>query len=139
VLEQNISEGLAGTLIDRIVLESNKASKVRGATIAEVTAKRLATAKQSLENHEKQCTAGLIASAGKFSLDHEILTYARHTKEVQDAKLREKQIKAKDAYDALQAKVEAVRLKNLPAEKWTSTDLNTMILWYKHPTDSVIP
>jgi hypothetical protein len=86
--ELNLSEGLVGTLIDQIVLESNKSVELRGATITEIAAKRHATAKQSLENHEKQCTAGLLASAGKFSLDHEILTYARHAKEVQDAKLR---------------------------------------------------
>jgi hypothetical protein len=49
VSELNLSEGLAGTLIDRIVLESNKASKVRGATIAEVTAKRHATVSNPLK------------------------------------------------------------------------------------------
>jgi len=96
-------------------------------------------AKQSLENHEKRCTAGLIASTGKFALDLEILAYARHTKEVQDAMLHEKQIKAKDAYDALRTNVEAVRLTKLPPDKWTSTDLSTIILWYKRPNDSAIP
>jgi hypothetical protein len=106
----NLNEGLAGTLIDWIVLESNKSAKLKGNTITEITSKRHAMARQSLENHEKHCTVGLIGSGGMFALNHEILAYARHTKEVQDAKLREKQIKAKDAYDALRAKVEAVKL-----------------------------
>ena len=73
------------------------------------------------------------------ALDLEILAYARHTKEVQDAMLHEKQIKAKDAYDALRTNVEAVRLTKLPPDKWTSTDLSTIILWYKRPNDSAIP
>jgi hypothetical protein len=35
----NLMEGLVGTLIDRIVLESNKTAKLKGANIAEITAK----------------------------------------------------------------------------------------------------
>ena len=51
--ELNLNEGLAGTLIDWIVLESNKSAKLKGNTITEISAKRHAMAKQSLENHEK--------------------------------------------------------------------------------------
>jgi hypothetical protein len=36
-------------------------------------------------------------------------------------------------------KVEAIRTKNLPPEKWTSAELNTMIQWYKGPNDSAMP
>jgi len=35
--------------------------------------------------------------------------------------------------------VEAIRAKNLPAEKWTATELNTMIQWYKQPDDAAMP
>ncbi len=135
----NLTEGLAGTLIDHIVLESSKTASAQGTTIAEITAKCHATAKKSLENHEKRCTAELIASAGKFQLNEDILKYARHTKELQEAKQREKQLKAKDAYDSLLQKVIAIRNKNLPPEKWTSTELNTMIQWYKRPDNSAMP
>ena len=51
----------------------------------------------------------------------------------------EKELKAKDAYDALLVKVEAIRMKNLPPEKWTSSDLGMMIQWYKRPTDEAMP
>jgi hypothetical protein len=135
----NLSDGLAGTLIDRIVLESNREATASGTTIAERIAKRQATAQRNLENHEKRCTAGLIASAGKFKLNEDILSYARHTKELQEAKQREKQLKAKDAYDSLCIKVEAIRNKNLPPEKWTSAELNTMIQWFKRPDDTAMP
>jgi hypothetical protein len=36
-------------------------------------------------------------------------------------------------------KVEAIQNKNLPLEKWTSAELNTMIQWYKCPSDSAMP
>jgi hypothetical protein len=36
-----------------------------------------------------------------FKLNEEILSYARKSKEVQEAKQREKLLKGKDAYDAL--------------------------------------
>jgi hypothetical protein len=62
VADLNLSEGLAGTLIDRIVNEKNKEN--RAITFDEVRDKHRATARQSLENHEKRCSAGLITAAG---------------------------------------------------------------------------
>lgn len=81
----------------------------------------------------------LIASAGKFSLDSEILGYVRHSAEVEKAKLRERELKRKDEYDSLLVQVQAIKDKNLPPEKWTSTQLHTMIQWYRHPEDAAIP
>jgi hypothetical protein len=67
-MDLNIHEGLAGTLVDSIVLESNKYATERGDSIAKITRKRKDSALKRLENHEKCCTAGLLASSGKFSL-----------------------------------------------------------------------
>jgi len=83
-----------------------------------------------LENHEKPCTAGLLASAGKFSLG---------CKQMEEEKQHQKQLRAKDLYDILLVKVQAIRSKNLPAEKWTSSELNTMIQWHKRPDDAAMP
>jgi hypothetical protein len=74
-----------------------------------------------------------------FKLNEEILGFAKRAKEAQDTKQREKQQQAKDLYDSLLQKVEAIRTKNLPPEKWTSAELNTMIQWYKGPNDSAMP
>jgi hypothetical protein len=137
--ELNISEGLSGTLIDRIVLQSNKDARTSGASIADMMIRRQATARRNLENHEKRCTAGLIASAGMIKLNEEILSFARKSKEVQEAKQHEKLLKAKDAYDTLCQKVDAIRTKNSPPEKWTCSELNTMIQWYKRPDDAAMP
>jgi hypothetical protein len=135
----NITEGLAGTLIDTIVLESTKHAASRGSNIAEITKKQKETALKNFENHEKRCTAGLLASASKFSLGLDVLQRQRHSKEVGQEKRRQKELRAKDIYDTLLAKVEAIRAKNLPAEKWTATELNTMIQWYKQPDDAAMP
>jgi len=74
-----------------------------------------------------------------FKLNEEILGFAKRAKEAQDAKQRDKQQRAKDLYNSLLQKVEAIRTKNLPPEKWTSAELNTMIQWYKRPNDSAMP
>ncbi len=42
--ELNINEGLAGTLVNRIVLESNKYAAERGSSISEITRKQKETA-----------------------------------------------------------------------------------------------
>jgi hypothetical protein len=135
----NITEGLAGTLIDTIVLESTKNAATKGSNIADITRKRKETALKKLENHEKRCTAGLLASAGKFSLGIDVLERQRHIKEVEQQKRTQKELRAKDIYDTLLAKVQAIRAKNLPAEKWTATELTTMIQWYKRPDDTAMP
>jgi len=135
--ELNLSAGLAGSLIDRIVIEKNK--ETRGTTAAEMRQKRHETAKRSLENHEKRCSAGLIAAAGKFSLNEDVLAYVRQTKEQEQEKIHQQQLRKKDIYDTLQAKVSAIREKNLPPEKWSVADLNTMLQWYKNNSDTAMP
>jgi hypothetical protein len=137
--ELNLTEGLSGTLIDRIVLHSNKESRTSGKSVAEVMIKRKENARKQLENHEKRCSAGLIAGAGMFKLNEDILGFVRKTREVHDAKAREKLLKAKEIYDSLLKKVEAIRQKNLPPEKWTSGELNTMLQWFKRPSDTAMP
>jgi signal transduction histidine kinase len=114
-----------------IVLESNKYATERGSSIAKITRKQKETALIRLENHEKRCTAGLLASSGEFSLGLGVLEHQRHSKQMEEEKQRQKQLIARDLHDVLLVKVQAIRSKNLPAEKWTSSELNTMIQWHK--------
>jgi hypothetical protein len=139
VSELNTNQGLAGTLIDRIVLESNREARLRGSSLADVIKKRQETAKKNLENHEKRCTAGLLASSGQFSLGVNVLEHQRRSKEIEEEKRIQKAARAKDIYDVLQAKVTAIREKNLPPEKWTVAELNTMLQWYKRPDNAAMP
>jgi hypothetical protein len=137
--ELNISEGLADTLVDHIVFESNREAATRGSNVAEITKKQKETAAKKLENHEKRCTAGLLASDGRFHLGEDVLEHQRHSKEIEEEKRRQKELRAKDIYDTLFVKVQAIRAKNLPAEKRTTAELNTMIQWHKRPDDSAMP
>jgi hypothetical protein len=111
--ELNITEGLAGTLIDeRIMLQREKEVRTKRANLKEITAKCHATAKVQLTN-EKRCTAGLVASLGKFSLDQEVLGYARQVIERQQEKQCNQELRRKDEHDMLSAQVQAIREKNL--------------------------
>jgi hypothetical protein len=83
--------------------------------------------------------AGLIAAVGQFSLDEEVLAFVRHTKEQEEAPVRQQQAKKKDIYVMLKVKVQVIKNKNLPLEKWTVAELNTMLQWYKDPSDTAMP
>jgi hypothetical protein len=65
----------------------------------------------------------LVASSGKFSLDQEVLGYARQVIEHQQEKQHNQEMKKKDEHDVLSAQVQKIREKNLPPEKWTSGQL----------------
>jgi hypothetical protein len=58
---------------------------------------------------------------------------------MEEEKQRQKQLWVKDLYDVLLVNVQAIRLNNLPADTWTSSELNTMIQWHKQPDDAVMP
>jgi len=46
---------------------------------------------------------------------------------MEEEKQRQKQLWVKDLYDVLLVNVQAIRSNNLPADTWTSSELNTMI------------
>jgi hypothetical protein len=69
----------------------------------------------------------------------DILERQRHSKKIEEEKRHQKELRAKELYDELQVKVQAIRSKNLPAEKWSSAELNTMIQWHKRPDDAAMP
>ena len=64
----NITKGLAGTLIEQIMIKREKEARTKGANLKEIIAKHHATAKVQLTNYEKRCTAGLVASSGNSAL-----------------------------------------------------------------------
>jgi hypothetical protein len=84
--ELSISEGLAGNLVKHIIIQSSKEARLRGLSIAEITAKRHETAKKNLENHEKRCMAGLLANLGQFSLGLNVLQHQRNVKQMEEDK-----------------------------------------------------
>jgi hypothetical protein len=121
------------------MIEREKEARTMGGKLQEIMAKRHATAKAQLVNHEKRCTAGLVASSGKFSLGQQVLGYARQAIERQQEKQRNQEMKRKDEHDLLSAQMQKIREKNLPPEKWTSGQLQVMLRWYKRKDDIALP
>ena len=73
--ELNLSEGLAGTLVDKIFVYKTKEADNSGTNAVERMRKRKATAEQHIQSHDKRITAGLLAAAGRFQLGEEIRNY----------------------------------------------------------------
>jgi hypothetical protein len=84
-------------------------------------------------------SAGLLAAAGRYQLDSEVLDYVKAKASVAAEKENEKYYKKKDEYDVLREKVLHIRSLNLPAEKWTQGQLQIMLRWFKRPNDPKMP
>lgn len=86
----NISEGLAGTLVDRLVAHRNEHDRCNGVNRVDVQAKQRKTAQTAIENNKK-LTAGLIVCAGTCRLGQDILRGVEHNKMKKQTKLCEKE------------------------------------------------
>ena len=131
----NLSEGLAGTLVERIVLHKTKEAEQSGSNAVERMRKRKATAEENLRSHDKRITAGLLAAAGKFRLAEDVRDYVRERVNEREEREYNRQLQKKDTYDALYAKVHAIRELNLPPERWNQAQLKVMIRWFKQDGD----
>jgi hypothetical protein len=70
------------------------------------------TAKKNLENHERWCTAGLLASSGHFNLGTNVLEHQRHSRQIEEEKHHPKALCAKAVDGALHVKVHSRRKTN---------------------------
>jgi len=137
--ELNLSDGLAATLIDRIVLYKNKEANRNGADADEQRQKRRVTAEERLRCHDKRISAGLLASAGRFHLGAEVRDHVQQRADAAKEKEYNTQVRKKDEYDTLLAKVEEIKRLNLPYDKWNTAQLKAMVKWYKRDGDEKLP
>jgi len=133
--ELNLSQGLAGTLVDKIFVHKAEEAELSGANAVDRVKKRKATAEENLKLHDKRVTAGLIAAAGKDRLSENIRDYVRERVQEKEHRECSRQVQKKDSYDALPAKVQAIKDLNLPPECWNQAQLKIMIRWYKRDGD----
>jgi hypothetical protein len=131
----NLSEGLTGTLVERIVIHKTKEAEQCGSNAVERMRRRKATAEENLRSHDKRITAGLLAAAGKFRLAEDVRDYVRERVNEREEREYNRQLQKKDTYDALYAKVHAIRELNLPPERWNQAQLKVMIRWFKQDGD----
>jgi len=135
----NLSDGLSATLIDKIVLYKNREANRNGTNADEQRRKRKETAEERLRSHDKRISAGLLASAGHFHLGSDVRDHIQQRVDAAIEKERSMQLRKKDEYDALLAKVQAIKNLNLPYDKWNATQLKTMVKWYKRDGDEKLP
>jgi len=135
----NFTGGIAGTLVDRIVLYKNREARLNGSDADEIRRKRKATAEEKINAQEKRLSAGILAAAGRYQLDSNVRDYVKAKAMAVVEKERERYYKKKDEYDVLYAKVQEIRSLNLPCEKWTQSQLKVMLRWYKRPDDPKLP
>ncbi len=135
----NLSDGLTGTLVDRIVHHKTIVDSRTGEDAMERMRKRKATAEEQIRNKEKRMTSGLLASAGHFHLSSQVRDYVLSKENAEKEKTRQAQKKKRDEWEALNAQVQIIRDRNKPPEQWTSEQLKTMLKWYKRPKDEKLP
>ena len=93
--ELNLSEGLAGTLADKIFVYKTKEADNSGTNAVERMRKRKATAEQHIQSHDKHITAGLLAAAGRFQLGEEIRNYIQERANEKEQQQYEKRLQKK--------------------------------------------
>eukprot|EP00590_Aulacoseira_subarctica_P006816 CAMPEP_0172416928 /NCGR_PEP_ID=MMETSP1064-20121228/3436_1 /TAXON_ID=202472 /ORGANISM="Aulacoseira subarctica , Strain CCAP 1002/5" /LENGTH=325 /DNA_ID=CAMNT_0013154913 /DNA_START=569 /DNA_END=1542 /DNA_ORIENTATION=+ len=134
----NLTEGLAGTLTDRLVAYKNENDRRMGVNREEITAKKRETATAAI-NKNKRLTAGLLVCSGSFHLGPEVLRKIKEREIEQQGQLAERERKTREAYDKHFAEVQAIKaLQQLP-EQWSSSQLKVMVKWYKQDSDAAIP
>ena len=136
--EINLTEGLSGTLVDQIVIHRNREA-LTGEDALDQMRKRKATANEQIMLKNKRMTTGLLASSCRFCLSNKVCQYVQEKANTEKNNQIRAQLKKKNEYDELKILVDAIKANNLPPEKWTSKQLNTMLKWYKQYGDQALP
>ncbi len=134
----NLAQGLAGTLIDSIVETRKRDDARNGVNLDEIRRKQVQTAQDALEA-SKRVTSGRLAACGSYSLSDKVLKLVEDNQMLQEEKECERVQKKIREFRTLRDKVSAVQALNKTHEQMNVSELRTMVLWYKHPTDPSVP
>jgi len=138
-VELNLNEGLAATLVDRIVEYKVREAGRNGENAEEQRRKRKATAEERLRSQDKRISSGLLVSAGHFHLGPEVRDHVQQRADAAKEKEYNASLKKKDEYDMIYAKVQEIKNLNVPYDKWSATQLKIMVKWYKRDGDDKLP
>jgi hypothetical protein len=131
----NLSQGLAGTLMDDIVLYRQIEDARNGVNLLEQQRKRKERADAAAATHKKNMTGGQAAMMMKFRLGPEFLDHALVRKRIAAEEQDKKDAKKQKEYEALRIKVLAIRLTNKTPAELTGAQLRVMVSWYKDDVD----
>ncbi len=135
----NLSEGLAGTLMDSLMETRVRADARNGVNLEQNRLKRKETALEAIASKNKRYSAGLHVSAGQYSLGPQLVT------KIRERHLREKTLESQrqenrlTAYRIQQDRVAKIRALGQPHSQLTVQQLKTMVMWYKQLSDLPIP
>jgi hypothetical protein len=135
----NLTQGLAGTLMDDIVLYRQTEDARNGVNLREQQRKRKERAEAATSTHKKNMTGGQAAMMQKFRLGPKFLDHAIVRKRMAAAAQDEKEAKKQKEYEALHDKVMAIRQSDKAPAELTGTQLRVMVSWYKDDTDGAAP
>ena len=139
--ELNLSQGLAGSLIDTILETRIREDARNGVNREENRRKRVETALEVISAKKKRYSAGLHVSAQRYLLGPDVLDDQEARQQQQEDKASERLEKKLQEFRALKSKVTAIRAldKRTSGEDMTVAQLKTMVTWYKRSGDLPIP
>jgi len=134
----NLEDGVAKTMMDKIVehkIRERALEQARNEQSEDIEARRLETFNRCL-----RMTAGVAFNAGTVELTdgrvHErVVEQARNREQSELEAVQRRQQQLVNS----KRKVDAIREKNMDPAKWNSSELHTMVAWFKRPGDSNIP
>ena len=136
----NLSQGLAGSLIDTILETRIREDARNGVNHEDNRRKRAQTALDVINAKKKRYTAGLLVTAKKYMLGPDVLQNLEERQQQQEDKVSEQLKKKLQEFRLLKRKVTAIRdLNKNNGEEMTVAQLKTMVTWYKTPGDLPLP
>ncbi|KAI2506247.1 hypothetical protein MHU86_8182 [Fragilaria crotonensis] len=134
----NLSQGLAGSYIDAIVETRMRDDACNGVNLDEIRRKQKQSAIDAMETG-KRITAGRLVASGSHALGPDLFKKIADREMVRDEEECEKVRKKIREFRTLQDKVSGIQALNKQHDQMTVSELRTMVLWYKRPTDSSAP
>lgn len=134
----NLSQGLAGTLIDSIVETRMRDDACNGVNLDEIRRKQRQSAIDAMETG-KRITADRLVASGSHALGPDLFKKIADREMVRDEEECEKVRKKIREFRTLHDKVLGIQALNKSHDQMTVSELRTMVLWHKRPTDASAP
>jgi hypothetical protein len=108
-----------------VLFRSREAART-GGNATEMLWQRKKTAEEAIAKG-KRLTAGLHVAAGNYCLGSDCLKHFQEKIRKEEERKHQSTIKLKKEYDKLLAEVEAIKLLNKTPDKWSISQLQTMV------------
>jgi hypothetical protein len=135
----NLSQGLAGSLIDRILDTRIRDDARNGVNREENRLKKIESALEVINSKSKHYSAGTHVAAQRYLLGPEVLDNIEERQQQQVDKMSERQEKKHQEFRSLRAKVTVIKALQKESQQLNVSQLKIMVTWYKRVGDLPIP